>query len=271
VRNRLLLPSAPEPGEFAIYLGTGGPGHLDPRKNVRDDVNRGEIAETDAWEAPLFALFDAIDRSPDAALYAVCHSFGLLCRWSNIAQPVLRDASRGGPSIGVVDNVLTPEALLSPWFSKLSAHLPDGVHMPIVDSRHYDLIPTRSSFPRDITAIGYETVERGGPAGPAITMVEFARKAGGTPRMFAANHHPEIPDFVELQALLDEKLESGEVSQAWHDERAQLIGLLQSSDHSEPARLLAAGYSFGFLVRDALRDAIEDRKARRGRAVTQAL
>ncbi|HVA33574.1 MAG TPA: hypothetical protein VNG31_05465, partial [Candidatus Baltobacteraceae bacterium] len=252
-------------------VGTGGPGHLDPRLNRRDAVDEGEIAESAEWEEPLFALFDAIEENEHAMLYGVCHTFGLLCRWSGIAEPISRGAEKGGPSIGIVDNVLTPQALAHPWFSRLAAHLPNGKHLPVVDSRHYDLIPRRSMLPRGITPIAYEAPVRGGEPGEALTMCEFARKSDGAPRLFAVNHHPEIPDAAELAALLERKLAEGDVTDEWYASRAALVSQLQRDDHSEPARLLAAGYSFGFLVRDGLKDVIESRRRQRGRTISKAL
>jgi hypothetical protein len=269
VRNRIILP--PPPQGSALFIGTGGPGHLDPRLNRRDAVDEGEIYESSDWEEPLFALFDAIDENEHAMLYGVCHSFGLLCRWSGVAHPVIRGAEKGGPSIGIVENVLTSQALAHPWFARLASHLPDGRHIPVVDSRHYDLIPRRTKFPRGITPIAFEACGPDGEPGTALTMCEFARKPNGVPRVFAANHHPEIPNAAVLSALLEHKLTEGEVSTQWYASRAELVAQLQRDDHSEPARLLAAGYSFTFLIREALKELIEDRRQRRGRAVSGTL
>ena len=63
VRRLMQIPQSPN-GRFQLYLGTGGPGHLDPRLNdgVREE-SQG-IAETPAWEAPLFRLFDDILALP---------------------------------------------------------------------------------------------------------------------------------------------------------------------------------------------------------------
>jgi len=268
VRRLSLLPGLHDGP--SLVIGTGGPGHLDPRRNRRDAVDEGEILESTEWEGPLFEFFDAVDRHDRAMFYGVCHSFGLLCRWSGIAEPELRDERKGGPSIGIVDNVLTPQALEHPWFARLASHLPDGRHLPVVDSRHYDLIPARKRFPHDIVPIAFETFA-GGEMGEALTMVEFARKPNGTPRVFAVNHHPEIPNAAELSELLERKLREGEVSRDWYASRAALVDRLQRDDHSEPARLLAAGYSFTFLVRDGLKDLIEDRRQRRGRTISSAL
>ena len=270
VRDAIVIPRLPEGEAPALYLGTGGPGHLDPRLNARDAVDEGEIYESEAWEQPLFELYSAIEEHGRAMFYGVCHSFGLLCRWSGVAHPVLRGPAKSGPSIGIVDNVLTQQALRHPWFSRLAAHLPDGVHLPVVDSRHYDLIPKRASFPRGITPIAFESTTAG-TMGEALTMCEFARKPNGVPRVFAANHHPEIPDASELIALLERKLAEGGVTREWYESRAALVKQLQADDHSEPARLLAAGYSFGFLVRDGLKELIEWRRERRGRAISEAL
>ena len=57
-----MIPEAPG-GRFAVYVGTGGPGHIDPHQN--DGARRGQrraSREDPAWEAPLFALFDAHPR-----------------------------------------------------------------------------------------------------------------------------------------------------------------------------------------------------------------
>ncbi len=271
VRRGFLLP--PKPSGLAIYVGTGGPGHLDPRMNHRDDVDAGEIAESAGWEAPLFEFYDAVNRDEGAMLYGVCHTFGLLCRWSGVAEPAVRSAEKGGPSIGIVENVLSPEALAHPWFSQLAAQLPDGRHLPVVDSRHYDLIPT-GLFPPGITPIAYESPGRGDPAGAALTMCEFARKPNGVPRIFASNHHPEIPDALELAALLERKLAGGEVTRDWYESRASLVDTLHRQNHNETGRLLSAGYSFGFLLREGLRDAIDATrtdKARRGPSISTTL
>ncbi len=266
VRRRTLVPDPPQ--GVALYVGTGGPGHLDPRLNLRDDVDAGEILESDAWEAPLFEFFDSVKRDDNAMFYGVCHSFGLLCRWSGVARPSRRSSEKGGPSIGIVENVLTPQALAHPWFAQLAGRLPDGRRLPIVDSRHYDLMPEGDAFPAGVTPIAYES----GEDGAALTMCEFARKADGTPRMFAVNHHPEIADAAELGALLKHKLDSGEVSREWYESRAGLIGALRERSDREELRLLAAGYSFGFLLRDGLREAIDAATgSRRGSTISTAL
>src|SRR5438045_3845479 len=87
VRRTLRLPDGPD-GQFQLYVGTGGPGHLDPRLNDGVSEFSQGIDESAAWERPLFDLFDSIARHSSAALLGICHSFGLMCRWSGAARPI---------------------------------------------------------------------------------------------------------------------------------------------------------------------------------------
>jgi hypothetical protein len=50
VRNKFVVPPVER---FSLYLGTGGPGHIDPRRNVAEA--EATILEDPAWEAPLYA------------------------------------------------------------------------------------------------------------------------------------------------------------------------------------------------------------------------
>lgn len=222
VRSGGMIPEPPG-GRFALYLGTGGPGHLDPRRNDGGADGSQGIAEDPSWEEPLFALFDAIRRDEAAALVAVCHTFGVLCRWLGIAEPVLRGPEKGGKSTGVLENVLSREAERHPWFARFRDEFPGG-RLRIVDNRLYDLVPTALPLPEPLVAIGWETLGVGGPRGEALTMLEVARDAGGVmPRMLAVNHHPEIVDRGRQLMILQQKLERGEVSAAWVDERREIL------------------------------------------------
>src|SRR5262245_19500058 len=141
VRKALQLPN-PDDDRFALYIGTGGPGHPDPRRNDGVAPLSQGVAESPAWESPLFSLFDASADRDDAALLAVCHTFGLMCRWLKVAEPVPRGPEKGGKSEGVLDNLLTPTAREHPWFAALAGRLsPDG-RLRVLDSRLFDLIPT---------------------------------------------------------------------------------------------------------------------------------
>ena len=119
-----------------------GPGHLDPRLND-GVVGRARRASprTRPGRPPLFELFDRIRADADAALLAVCHTFGVMCRWLGVADAVLRGPEKGGKSTGIVENVLTDAALAHPWFSRFAEALPDGRRLRVLDNRLYDLIP----------------------------------------------------------------------------------------------------------------------------------
>jgi len=236
VRLRHLVPPPPE-GRFGLYLGTGGPGHLDPRQNDGTRPGSQGLNEDPGWEPAVFRLFDAIQDSEDAALLAVCHSFGVLCRWSGVAQPSLRGPEKGGKSAGVQENLLTPEARQHPWFAQFAAELPDGRRLPVVDHRLFDLIPTSRSFPPGRVPIGYEALGVGGPEGEALTMMEFARdREGVMPRVFGANHHPEVVDRARQMRVLDEKRARGEVTEEWAEDRRRVL-LQTYADDADDLRL----------------------------------
>lgn len=235
VRRTALVPEIPG-GRFALYLGSGGPGHLDPYRNDGLHEYSQGIHENPAWEAPLFHLFDAILGDPRAALLAVCHTFGVLCRFAGVAEPVLRGADKGGKSSGVLENVLTPEAEAHPWFGRFTAEPAGGTpgRLRILDNRLFDLIPGPALLPAAMMAIGYETLGVGGPPGDAITMIEFARDPGGVmPRVFGVNHHPEVIDRRRQMLILEQKLERGEVSQAWVDERVEILTRTYAGEDSD--------------------------------------
>ncbi|HUP43971.1 MAG TPA: hypothetical protein VM779_00520 [Thermoanaerobaculia bacterium] len=219
VRRRHEVPPSPD-GRFHLFIGTGGPGHLDPRENDGEAFWTQGIRETAEWEAPLFRLFDAIAANRDAALLSVCHSYGLLCRWSKVAHPEMRDKK----STGMPLNVLTEEAASHPWFSRFAAALPDDRKFRVLDNRHFDLVPDAGS---SATHLAFED------GGRALTMVEIDRNESGFPRIFGANHHPEIIDREHILAVLAEKRKHGEVTAAWYEERA---GTLTDLFHGEQER-----------------------------------
>ena len=240
VRRSGMVPELPGSGRFAIYLGTGGPGHIDPQRNDGVDAGSQGLREDPAWQEPLFRLFDAILEDPSAALLAVCHSFGVLCRWSGIARPVLRGPEKGGKSTGVLENALTGEAASHPWFGRFAGNgggsggdgaavaLAHGAgshgRLRILDNRLFDLLEERPTLPAGTLPIGYETLGVGGPPGGALTMLELARDAAGVmPRIFAVNHHPEIVDRAHQLELLEKKLRRGEVSAQWVAERREIL------------------------------------------------
>jgi hypothetical protein len=243
VRSRRMIPEAPN-GRLKLYLGTGGPGHIDPSQN--DGVRDGSqgITEDPRWEEPLFKLFDRIRDTEDSALLAVCHTFGIMCRWSGIATPTLRSEAKGGKSSGILENMLTNNALIHPWFAQFARQLGPARRFPIVDNRLYDLVPGHTGFPAGMTPIGYETQGVGGPMGDAVTMVEFARdRDGEMPRILGSNHHPEIVDRSRQLMILDQKLERGDVSREWYVERRRVMTETYPDDSGDTRLHLTSDYS----------------------------
>jgi hypothetical protein len=225
VRRRNAIPASPN-GRFQLYIGTGGPGHLDPRLNDGKHEWSQGVVETDAWEAPLFRLFDDILADRNAAMIAVCHSFGLVCRWSGIASPMLR----GEKSSGMPLNRLSREALQHPWFAQFARELPDHQHFRVIDNRLFDLIleTQGKSVPIAFEAAG----------STALTMIELARDAeGAMPRFMGVNHHPEIIDRDHIMQVLDEKRAHGEVSEQWYAERATTMRDLFRGEQERQSRL----------------------------------
>jgi hypothetical protein len=225
VRRKNAVPVSPN-GRFQIYIGTGGPGHLDPRLN--DGIHEWSqgVAEDATWEAPLFRLFDDILADRNAAMIAVCHSFGLVCRWSGVAVPMLREEKSSGMPL----NRLSREAREHPWFSQFARELPDREHFRVIDNRLFDLIFDRTgkSIPIAFEAAGSS----------ALTMIELARDASGTmPRFLGVNHHPEIIDRDHIMQVLDEKRAHGEVSDQWYDERATTMRDLFRGENERQSRL----------------------------------
>lgn len=251
---------APPGGRHAIYVGTGGPGHIDPHLN--DGVSAGSqgIEEDARWEPRLFDLFDRIRADRDAALLAICHTFGVMCRWLGAADVVLRGPEKGGKSAGILDNLLTPEAALHPWFGQFASELPDRRRLRVLDNRLYDLIPYSADLAPGLTAIGYETLGVGGPQGPGLTMLEVERdRAGRMPRIFGVNHHPEIVNRPRQLTILRKRMERGEVTPEWFAERS--AALTQDIDeHGDRSLHVTSSYTLlaplrHYLYREALQRA----------------
>ena len=244
VRRGHRIPASPGT-RHAIYVGTGGPGHLDPRLNDGQSPGSQGIAEDPAWEAPLFELFDAIRADQDAALLAVCHTFGVMCRWLGIADVVLRGPEKGGKSSGIVDNVLTDAALLHPWFSRLARELPDRRRLKILDNRLYDLIPSGGALPPDMVGLSCEALGVCGPPGDALTAVEVARDRDGTmPRILGVNHHPEIVNRSRQLTILKKRMERGAVTAEWYAERAKTLTETIADERGDQWLTLTSSYMF---------------------------
>jgi hypothetical protein len=268
VRRGLALPEPPG-DRFRVYVGTGGPGHLDPRRNDGGAEGAQGIAEDPAWEPRAFALFDAIRRDEDAALVAVCHSFGILCRWLGAAEPVLRGPEQGGKSSGVVTVLLEAGAATHPWFGRFAEALPDRVRFPVLDSRLYDLVPA-ASLPPGVTALARDTRPDGSP-GDAVTIVEASRDAAGLmPRVFGVNFHPEVVDRATQLALLEQKRASGEVTEQWYQERLRIMTTPWSDPDGERLLALSAYYAFHGPLRHHVVRHVAERAAALGRPFAAA-
>jgi hypothetical protein len=235
VRRRIQIPPSPN-GRFQLYVGTGGPGHLDPRQNDGQKPWAQGIAESVEWEAPLFHLFDSIAKQDSAALVAVCHSFGLVCRWSGVARPELRDEKSGGMPL----NALTEAAQSHPWFSKFAQKLADRRHFRVVDNRFFDLVP---EGPAAGTALAYESEQQ-----RALTMLELVRdRNSGMPRVFGVNHHPEIVDREHLLVVLEEMRNHGNVSETWYRERLDTLVTQFQGERERQSRLTSEFTLLGLL------------------------
>lgn len=265
LRRSVIVPEQPGP-RFLLYLGTGGPGHLDPRRNTGDDEYCQGVRESVAWEAPLFELFESILHNKNAAMLGICHTFGLMCRWSGAAHPVLRGAEKGGKSAGVLENLLTNEALEHPWFSQFSSRLANGRRLRILDSRFFDLIPDEGPLPRGFVAIGHETRGVHGPRGDSITMIEFRRNPGEViPGMFAVNHHPEIMDRSRQLSLLHQKRSNNHVTEEWFAERLKVLTTQYSGEDSDRMVSLTSWYTLVAPIRYHLARILSGRAAEAGR------
>lgn len=255
VRGRAAVPRSPA-SRFALIVGSGGPGALDPRQNDGVSPWSQGIREDPSWEAPLFRFFDDILATPATAFLAICHSFGVLVRWAGVAEAVLRSELKGGKSQGVVSNVLTAEARDHPYFSAFWNES-SGAEIKVLDSRLYDLLPTgRPGIP-------FLAFEAPCPTGltDALTMCEFARRADGVlPRIWGVNCHPEIGDRGLQRERLDRMAERGEVTAEWiRERRAALIAWQDSASHEHSLQRTSA-WTFENPVRAHLARALDERR-----------
>ncbi len=249
VRRGQAVPDAPG-GRHAIYLGTGGPGHLDPTANDGREGSQG-IVENPAWEPRLFALFDAIRDDPNASLFAVCHTFGVMCRWLGVADAVLRGPEKGGKSVGVRHNALSEQGAQHAWFARFADALGDDTRFPILDNRLYDLIP-QGAPPPGVRVLALECDDHGAP-GDAVTMVEVSHGADGAiPRMLGVNHHPEIVNRERQLVVLEKMRARGGVDPQWLAERLAVLTEPVDDDSNDHALHLTSSYTLMGPLRFAL-------------------
>jgi hypothetical protein len=255
VRAGCAVPVSPA-GRFRIVVGTGGPGALDPRQNDGISEASQGIRESTDWEAPLFRFFDHAFLDPSVALLGICHTFGLLARWAGVAEAVLRTSAKGGKSMGVKTNVLTPDALEHPWFSGLErANLGSGFR--VLDSRLYDLIPTglKTGLPL--------AFEEDGPGnlGEAVTMLELSRDEDGVgPRVWGVNFHPEIGDRGAQRVRMERLGERGAVTPAWLEERRRALDAWDASESAERGLQWTSSFTFEGPLRRVVSRALAQRR-----------
>jgi hypothetical protein len=261
VRRGHALPEAPG-GRHTIYLGTGGPGHLDPAVNDGREGSQG-IVENPSWEARLFTLFDAIRDDESASLFAVCHTFGVMCRWLGVADAVLRGPEKGGKSVGVRHNLLSTEGQHHPWFTRFARTLGAPARFPVLDNRLYDLIPTGPA-PAGVKLLALDCNDDGAPS-DAVTMVEVSRDtAGAIPRILGVNHHPEIVNRQRQLVLLEKKRARGGVDEQWVAERMAALTEPVDADTNDHALHLTSSYTLMGPLRFALYRAIRLRSEAHG-------
>lgn len=225
---------------YPIVVGTGGPGALDPRLNDGVVAFSQKVAEDPAWEAPLFRYFDGVLADKRTYLLGICHSFGVMARWSGVAEGVLRGAEKGGKSTGARPNLLTASAKHHPWFRGLYT-ASKGPKIQVLDSRLFDLIPTGRG---DANVLAHES-NADGSAGEAVTMIELERDEDGVgPRVWGVNHHPEIGDRGRQRAQLERLVERGQVSPEWAEERRGALDAWNESAATEKGLQWTASYTF---------------------------
>ena len=111
------------------------------------------------------------------------------------------------------------------YYEKLEKELPDHRRLRVVDHRLFDLIPVEE-LPRGLTPIGFETRGVDGPAGDAITMIEW-----------------EIVDRSRQMLILRQKLDRGEVDREWFDDRTRVLTETYSDDARDQRLHLTSDYT----------------------------
>jgi hypothetical protein len=244
VRGEAFVPQH-EPGRIALYISSGGPGHIDPRLNDgASPISQGVLDDL-SWEAPLGRLFEDVLADEGAAFLAICHSFGLLYRHLGQARIAVRGPEKGGKSSGQKEIALTPEALAHPWFARL-ARGAVGARFRALDSRLCDLLPPAvASETSRYDVLAYETLEPSGERGDAVTLVEFARDRGGVmPRVYGTNFHPEVVGRDRFRTVLEERRASGRTTEEWYQERLAMLEQAFPLDGDEGPLLRTSDLTF---------------------------
>jgi hypothetical protein len=253
IRGTQILPEMAG-GRFSLYIGTGGPGHFDPRRNDGEQPWSHGVRDNPSWETPLFKLFESIAENFSTVLVGICYTFGLLCRWSGVATPRVRGGEKGGRSSGARENLLSLEAGNHPWFSRFSREL-GSTRFRVLEDRVFDLVPTM--FPEGITPLAWEPADPGFDS-DAVTMIEFARDT----HMVMPRIRREVSDdwYRERVASLSSRLAREDFQQILRT-TAQYAFLLPLEYHiARMVRLRreTLGYTQNFEEDQMLREFVEE-------------
>ena len=63
------------------------------------------------------------------------------------------------------------------------------------------------------------------------------------PRIFAVNHHPEIVDRFRQIMILEQKLDRGEVSHEWYQERLEILTRTYPDENSDQRLHVTSDYT----------------------------
>ncbi len=239
---------------FPLVVGTGGPGALDPRENDGVSPYSQGIREDPSWEPLLWRFFDGVLADPSSAFLGICHSFGLLARWAGFGEAVVRPKEKGKSS-GVVVNLLTEAARSHPWFGGFY-RASSGGRVQVLDSRLFDILPAGRGRGEVLAHEATPDESRG----EAITMVELARFADGTPRVWAVNHHPEIGDAGEQRARLLRIAASRQLGEGWLGERIQALEAWNASEAAERRLQITSSFTLEGPLRAILSRALAARR-----------
>lgn len=190
----------PHPSAFDIYISTGGPGSPFDGQN-------------EAWEKEYFHLIDKIVQHNASHqfhkkyLFAICHSFQMLCRHFNLGKVCLRKST----SFGVLPTHKTEAGKQELFFSGL-----DEIFY-IVDSRSWQVIePNQSAFEKSgATLLALEKHRPHVPLERAMMAIRYSNE------IFMTQFHPEADPIgmtVYFQQEERKKAVVEEHGQAKYDE-----------------------------------------------------
>jgi len=74
-------------------------------------------------------------------------------------------------------------------------------------------------------------------------MKSLSTFCGFSPRIFAVNHHPEIVDRSRQMLVLQQKLDRGEVTREWFEDRARVLTETYPDDAADYRLHLTSDYT----------------------------